>query len=144
MMNVLGIQLEFEFFDADQLEVYERANEKVGKDIADPQKYEGLGTADAIRMQCRIIDGFFDEVFGEGTARKIFRGKSNIRDHLEAFGIVSQGAQDARGELDAIQNKYSPNRAQRRQAEADNRQIRKLNSTNYNRHAAGKGMKQHH
>ena len=112
-MNIFGTELEYDFFDADQLEVYERENQKVADTIKEPTQYEGKSTADAIRIQCRIVDDFFNAVFGAGTAQKIFKGKSNIRDHMEAFGIVAASAMDARGELDAIEDKYSPNRAER-------------------------------
>jgi len=138
-MNIFGIELEYDFFDADQLEVYERENQKVAETIKEPTQYEGKSTADAIRIQCRIVDYFFNAVFGAGTARKIFKGKSNIRDHMEAFGIVAVSAMDARGELDAIEDKYSPNRAERRQIEQKNRAAQKKRSRNFNYHAAGKG-----
>lgn len=138
-MNIFGTELEYDFFDADQLEVYERENQKVADTIKEPTQYEGKSTADAIRIQCRIVDDFFNAVFGAGTAQKIFKGKSNIRDHMEAFGIVAASAMDARGELDAIEDKYSPNRAERRQIEQKNRAAQKKGSRNFNCHAAGKG-----
>lgn len=138
-MNIFGTELEYDFFDADQLEVYERENQKVADTIKEPTQYEGKSTADAIRIQCRIVDDFFNAVFGAGTAQKIFKGKSNIRDHMEAFGIVAASAMDARGELDAIEDKYSPNRAERRQIEQKNRAAQKKGSRNFNYHASGKG-----
>ena len=138
-MNIFGTELEYDFFDADQLEVYERENQKVADTIKEPTQYEGKSTADAIRIQCRIVDDFFNAVFGAGTAQKIFKGKSNIRDHMEAFGIVAASAMDARGELDAIEDKYAPNRAERRQIEQKNRAAQKKGSRNFNYHVAGEG-----
>lgn len=136
-MNILGVELEYEFFDADQLEVYERENQKVKDDIGDLTQYEGKSTADAIRIQCHIVDKFFDAMFGEGTARRIFHGKANIRDHMEAFGQVMQGAMEARGELDAIEDKYTPNRAERRQEERDKRKAQTQGSRNYYHNGVG-------
>lgn len=138
-MNILGIELEFDFFDADQLEIYERENQKVAEDIKEPTQYEGKSTADAFRIQCRIVDRFFDNVFGPGTANKLFKGKSNIRDHMEAFGIMASEARRSRDEFDALEEKYSPNRAERRQEERDRRQAQKQNSRNFQHFAAGKG-----
>lgn len=145
-MNILGIELDYDFFDADQLEVYERENKKVVEDIKEPSRYEGKSTADALRMQCGIIDRFFDTLFGAGTAQKIFKGKANIRDHMEAFGIMSQGAMNARAELEKTLDKYTPNRAERRQADKENRQAQKQNSRNYQHNSSGKGKgnKNHH
>ena len=136
-MNVLGVELDYDFFDADQMEVYERENRRVAEDIKEPAQYEDKSTADAFRIQCRIVDRFFDAVFGEGTAKQIFHGKVNLRDHMEAFAVVAQAAGEARAEFDALEKKYAPNRAERRQTEKDNRKIQKLNSRNYNHNAAG-------
>lgn len=136
-MNILGLELNFDFFEAEKMEVYERENQRVAEDIKEPAQYEGKSTADAFRIQCGIIDRFFDNVFGEGTAKKLFKGKANIREHMEAFGIVAQEAMEARGELEAIKDKYSPNRAERRQTERNNRQVQKQGSRNYHHNAAG-------
>ena len=136
-LNVLGVELEYDFFDADQLEIYERENKKVAEDIGDMAQYEGKSTADAIRIQCRIVDKFFDNVFGEGTAKRLFHGKANILEHMEAFGTVAQGASSARAEFEAIEDKYTPNRAERRQGERDARQSNKQKSWNYYHNAAG-------
>lgn len=143
-MNILGVELEYDFFDADQLEAYERENQKVAEDIKEPTQYEGKSAADSLRIQCRIVDNFFDALFGAGTAQKLFKGKANIRDHMEAFGIMAQGAMNAREELDEIEDKYTPNRAERRQAERDNRQIQKQNSRNFQHNAAGNGKGKRH
>lgn len=140
-MNILGVELEFDFFDADQLEVYEHENRKVAERIKEPTQYEGKSAAESIRIQCRIVDAFFDNVFGVGTAERLFQGKSNIRDHMEAFGIMAQNAQDSGKELDDIENRYAPNRAERRQAEKDARHVQKQGSRMYNQHNAGKGKK---
>ncbi|MBD5504593.1 MAG: AP endonuclease [Lachnospiraceae bacterium] len=138
-MNILGVELEFDFFDADQLEAYERENQKVADDIKEPTQYEGKSNADCLRIQCRIVDNFFDNLFGAGTSQKLFNGKANLRDHMEAFGIMAKGAQDSRKELDAIEDKYTPNRAERRAAEQQNRQTQKQNSINFQHRAAGNG-----
>ncbi len=145
-MNILGLELEFDFFDADQLEIYERENQRVAEDIKEPTQYEGKTTAEAFRIQCRIIDRFFDAVFGNGTSKKLFHGKANLRDHMEAFGIMAKGAEEARGEFDALEEKYTPNRADRRQTERDIRQFQKRDSRNYNHNAAGyrKGKNRNH
>lgn len=137
-MNIFGVELEYDFLDADQLEAYERENKRVAEDVNDLTQYEGKTNAEAIRIQCRIVDRFFDALFGAGTAQRIFKGKSNIRDHIEAFGIMTEAAMNTKGELEAIKDKYSPNRAERRQAEQRNQTVQKQGSRNFNYHAAGK------
>lgn len=132
-MNILGVELEYDFFDADLLDQYEDANQRVQERIKEPTQYEGKRTGEALRIQCNIVNDFFDEVFGHGTADKIFHGKANIRDHMEAFGQVADAAMSCKGELDQITDKYNPNRAQKR---AEQKQQGKQQSTNFNRNNA--------
>lgn len=130
MFTIFGLDFDYDFFDADQLEVYERENQKVVDDISDESQYKGKSTADGLRYQCKVVDNFFDAVLGAGTAEKLFHGKANIRDHMEAFGIMSEAARNTKQEFAELEYRYSPNRAERRAAQ-------KQSSRNYQRHAAG-------
>lgn len=114
-MKILGVELDFDFCDADQAEAYEREVRRVVDRVQDKKQYEGKSNADGIRIQCRIVDEFFDAVFGSGTADMLFHGKSNLREHLEAFGAVSDAARESTAELRALSGRYAPNRAARRQ-----------------------------
>ena len=132
-MNILGVELELDLFDADVIEVYEKENKRVVDRIQDNGRYEGKSTAESIRYQCGIVNDFFDSLFGAGTAEKIFKGKSNIKDHMEAFGIVAKAAEDSNVEFNGVLDKYTPNRAERRQAE---KQQQKQGSRSYQRNFA--------
>ena len=126
-MNILGVDLEFDFFDADKVDLYEAENKKVAERIKEPTPYEGKTTGQSFRIQCGIVDDFFNSVFGPGTAEKLFKGKANLREHMEAFAQVSDAAMATKDDISALTEKYSPNRAQRR---ADAKQ----NTRNFNRH----------
>lgn len=112
-MNILGHELEFDFCDADQMEAYEREAGRASARVQDQSLYEGKGAAEGIRAQCGILDEFFDNMFGAGTAAGLFRGKANLREHLEAFAAVSEAAAEGAREILAIQERYSPARAAR-------------------------------
>lgn len=116
-MKISGVELDFDFCDADQAEVYEREVRRVVERVQDKKQYEGKSNAEGIRIQCGIVDEFFDAVFGSGTADLLFHGKSNLREHLEAFGAVSDAARESNAELLELSARYSPNRAARRQAQ---------------------------
>lgn len=131
IFEIFGNEFEYDFFDADLLDVYEQENQKLLDAIHDESQYNGKSTADGLRYQCKVVDNFFDALLGEGTAEKLFHGKANIRDHMEAFAIVSKAANNTKNEFAELERKYSPNRAERRAAQ-------KQNSTTYQRHAAGK------
>mgnify|MGYP004506637375 CR=1 FL=1 len=137
-IEVMGKELEYDFFDADNIEKYEASNLRVSERIGEKKQYEGKSTADAIRLQCSIIDDFFDELFGEGTSKELFGGKSNIKDHMEAFATVADAARSCNQELTALGDKYNPNRAERRAQQ-------KQNAKNFNRNNAAhnKNKKNH-
>lgn len=112
-MKVLNTELALDFNDVDQYEVYERENRAVIEKVTDKEQYAAISVAEGYRLQCRAIDTFFDNVFGKGTAQKVFHGKCNIKEHIEAFGIVSQEAAKAADGLSNIASTYMPNRAER-------------------------------
>ena len=89
--------------------------EKVVERAEETKKHTEMSNADGIREMCGIVKDFFDEVFGDGTAEKLFEGKNNLAICMDAFGIVSSEAGKMKGQVNAITNKYNMNRAQRRQ-----------------------------
>ncbi len=130
-MKILDVELEYDFLDADLLEKYEKENQKLADTIKDPQKYEGLSTADSIRVQCKIVDEFFDALFGKGTADQLFHGKAHIGHHMEAFGQMAEAAKNSSQDFARIEEKYSKNRAERR---SENKQ---KNKTYHQHHKHG-------
>lgn len=115
--TIRGHEFEYDFFDADELEVFMNASKRVSKEFGEIDK-QTIPPADALRAQCSTINTFFDTMFGKGTAAKIFGGKNNIKDHLEAFVEVRDAFRGIEKEMQDISEKadmrYSPNRVQRR------------------------------
>ena len=119
-IRILDAELEYEFLDADDLEKYQQENDRVVKEF-EVLDYDGLSAPEGFRRQCRIINTFFDNVFGAGTAEMLFHGKSNIRDHLDAFAAVTNAAVTSDQEIGALRGKYSPERAGRYDGQQQNR-----------------------
>ena len=115
MLKICGQELELDLFDADTMEIYEKSLNKVVERSKEAAKHTELSNAEGIRETCGIVKDFFDEVFGDGTAEKLFKGKNNLAICMDAFGIVSSEAGKMKGQVNAITNKYNLNRAQRRQ-----------------------------
>ncbi|MEG2412566.1 MAG: DUF6673 family protein [Clostridium sp.] len=110
-MNINGVELELDIYDADTAEKYEKALEDV-QDIED--KVRGMKVSESIRTQCNIIFGIFNDLFGKGTDKKVFGDKVNLLTCLKAFEELVIQSNEQKGELERIASKYSPNRAQRR------------------------------
>lgn len=118
-MKLKDIEVDFSFTDADDLERLENAAKKV-KEKSEASKKEEIDLSEAIRRECNIIDDFFDETFGEGIAKKIFKGKKDLQEHMELFTDImnakietTKATQDLYDTLE-YKAKYMPNRETRR------------------------------
>ena len=114
-LTINNVELELNMLDADVVEKYENLMTKVKEDISNPANYEGLSNADSMRYQVKVVDTFFDDLFGTGTASKVFPHNNDLGLRLEAFGQVSEVSNDASDQVSAIVNKYNPQRVQNRE-----------------------------
>ena len=118
-MKLGNIDVDFSFTDADDLERFENGAKKV-KEISSNYEKQELSVAEAIRKECEIINNFFDEVFGDKISEKIFKGKNDLKEHMELFvDIVNEKVRQTQAYQNMYNNieynsKYMPNREQRR------------------------------
>lgn len=111
MININGIDLEFNLFDYETAERYESALKELQSDSAST-----TGIADTIKHQCSIIHVFFDHFFGLGTAGRVFGDRLDIMACTQALGKVIDDAKRQTGEYNDLLSRYVPNRAARRAA----------------------------
>lgn len=118
-MKLGNIEVDFSFTDADDLERFENGAKKV-KEISSNYEKQELSVAEAIRKECEIINNFFDEVFGDKISEKIFKGKNDLKEHMELFvDIVNEKVKQTQAYQNMYNNieynsKYMPNRETRR------------------------------
>ena len=129
-----NVKLEGDLMDADFMEKFEMAMVKM-RDSALEAKRQSFPTAAAnYRAQCEVVNTCFDEIFGAGTAVKLFGGKMNVMDHLMAIEKVSEWAAGERKALNDLTNRYT----QRQQAATRQMQTAQFVSQ---QHGHGKGKK---
>lgn len=127
-----NVKLEGDLMDADFMEKFETAMVKM-RDSALEAKRQSFPTAAAnYRAQCEVVNTCFDEIFGAGTAVKLFGGKTNVMDHLMAIEKVSEWAAGERKALNDLTNRYT----QRQQNAVRNMQTAQFVSQKH-----GKGKK---
>ena len=127
-----NVKLEGDLMDADFMEKFETAMVKM-RDSALEAKRQSFPTAAAnYRAQCEVVNTCFDEIFGAGTAVKLFGGKMNVMDHLKAIEKVSEWAASERKALNDLTNRYT----QRQQNAVRNMQTAQFVSQKH-----GKGKK---
>lgn len=118
-MKLKDIEVDFSFTDADCIERLENATKKI-KEKADIGEKEELSLSESIRRECEILNDFFDEIFGEGTTEKIFKGKKDIKEYMELFmDIMNEKIEMTKATqnlYDSLEQKakYMPNRETRR------------------------------
>ena len=111
-MIINGVELQD--LDIYDLEVAEKFNKELNIVSEAGSNLEGLSTPEVIRVQCTAIFKFFNELFGDGADKKIFGDKVNLVTCLKALDEFVSQVREQKGRIEEISNKYSPNRAARR------------------------------
>ena len=123
-MKILDKEIDFDFFDAEQMERYEKESEIAQREL-NSIDINKMKMSEIINKTCSIIENCFDNVFGEGVSNKIFEGKKNFRLCVKAFkdlvkakkeqtNTIDDDIKDFQKELQEIDLEYKPNRATRR------------------------------
>lgn len=112
-MKIRDIEVDFDFLDADDVRKFENEAKRVEEEC-EKKDIETLSYSEAIRRECKIIENFFDNVFGEGISKKIFKGKMNLIEHINTFQDIVNEKVKKQEELRKTLNRYLPNREQRR------------------------------
>lgn len=73
--------------DALVMENYEAAHDKVAKKMNNLDT-NGKRRSELIRIQCEAVFEFFEDVFGEGAAKKVFGESVNLTTCLNAYEAV--------------------------------------------------------
>ena len=124
-MIINNVELEdLDLLDADCADRYEEAIEKI-KVLANKENYSGLPLGDAIREQCKVVFDFVNTLWGEGTDKKLFGNKTNIRVCTEVLDNIIKEINNQKEEIESFKRKYSANRAERRDNKQYNKQYNK-------------------
>lgn len=111
-MKINGVELEdLDVYDLEVAERYDKVLEDL-KGIEENNK--NMSMTDIIKTQCEGVFNVFNTMFGEGTDKKVFGDKVNLRICLKAFEELVVQVNEQKAEIEKITNKYSPNRANRR------------------------------
>lgn len=102
---------DLDLLDLEDAELYEKAIYKMD-DAEKKIKVDSL--TDFIKTRCNLVFDFFNDIFGEGTDKKIFGNRTNYRECEKAFKDILDYITEQQKEIDSLKSKYSPNRAQRR------------------------------
>lgn len=105
-MEINGVTLQVDFMDADFMEVFEQATNKMQKEINAGKTMQG-SVAAKYRAMNQCIEAYFNDVFGEGTAENIFQGSKNVMAHMEAVARIQEAQVAERKQFNDFSNKYT-------------------------------------
>ena len=111
-MIINGVELECDVLDVATLKTIKKESERVAnveKEIAPIQD-----EIEQIEAMCHIIFDFFNHIFGEGTAKKLFGDKVSLALCMDAFESFMKQKAEQEESFQKRAEKYSGNRSQRR------------------------------
>lgn len=112
-MKIRNIEVEFDFLDADDMEKFENEARKVVEQCESKKKQQ-MSYSQMIREQCKIINDFFNNVFGDGISQKLFGNKDNLKEHISAFEEIAKEKENQQKSIVSSLERYQPNRETRR------------------------------
>lgn len=83
-MKVLETEIEFDFYDAEQMEKME-SNIDIIKEKINKIDSKNMKQSQFICEFCAIVEEGFNNIFGNSASNKIFKGKRNFKDCVQAF-----------------------------------------------------------
>lgn len=118
-----GVELEVDMEDYDFLTKYNDAFIKLDVEEKEIQK---IGAKpELLKAYCDLFYHLFDNIFGNGTAEKLFDSKRNARiceDCYDSFiNHCSEQTIESNKRRSIYMNKYKPNREQRRTSQKVNK-----------------------
>ena len=115
-MKINGVEFKFDSYDLEDVEKAQKEMNKVVAALKNPPR--NFNRIEGIKYTVKIVSDCLDNIFGKGSAEKVFKGKTNMKLALKAFEEITIGMQEQdsefKKEIEATREKYSPNRAERR------------------------------
>lgn len=111
-----GVEMEYDTFDLDNMERLDGAVKQVQEDVNALQERMrgGESSMKLLREQANAFLDFFDDVLGDGAARKIFGDKVNILAIAQGYKEFTAAVAGQQSKIAETIGKPAGNREQRR------------------------------
>lgn len=110
-MKILEREVEFDFFDIENMAKYETALEKYMNKLEEIKKFNGK-ESEGFKKICEVVYTFFDEVLGNGSSIQILGEKQNYLICLKAMQEIINEKLNSDKKVEDILGKYSLERLQ--------------------------------
>lgn len=134
-----GVTLQGNFMDADFVGPYEVATKKMQETAAASRGKQYASLAEGYLDQCKTVDEYFDDIFGPGTAAKVFQGSEHdLMVHLMAVEDLTSWAQGEKKKLNDFTNKYTQRQNAQIKQQQQRQQMQQFVSTKGGKGKGGK------
>lgn len=107
-------KVELPDIDLEDLETVEKFEKAINDmQVAEEKIKTSTKLSDVIKSNCIAIFDFFNTLFGEGTDKKIFGDKTNLRICMDAYDELMSQLEKKKSNILKSINKYSNARARR-------------------------------
>lgn len=83
-MKILETEIDFDFYDAMQMQKFEANADEMSKKIKEIKPSE-MKQSEFVIAICEIVEQGFNSIFGENISEKIFKGKKNFKLCIQAY-----------------------------------------------------------
>ena len=113
IITINDVELPFDATDVDCIESIQNAQEHLSGTLSPLP--DGANYIETVKHECAYIKGFFDFVFGLGTAEKLFCGRNSLAGCMDAMRQFDAQVKAQQQNAASGMNAYQPvNRAQKR------------------------------
>ncbi|WP_415347745.1 DUF6673 family protein [Clostridium perfringens] len=88
-MKINGIEFEFDAYDLEDAEKAQKEMNKVVAALKNPPR--NFNRIEGIKYTVKIVGDCLDNIFGKGSAEKVFKGKTNMKLALKSFEKNANG-----------------------------------------------------
>lgn len=105
-IEINGVTLQADFMDADFMEKFEPAIYEMRDGVNASKTMQG-SVAVKYKAMNQAIETCFNQIFGDGTADRIFQGNKNVMMHLEAVAQIDKAQKSEQKQFNDFSNKYT-------------------------------------
>ena len=104
LYKVMGVDVEMDFLDADFMERFENAYEKMESTVENVSPT--AKTSELIRSKCKAMKTFMIDVFGEEKHKEMFGDKQSIALYVQASNEIYEARVQQDLKYKQMQNKF--------------------------------------
>jgi len=109
-MKVRNVELDFSITNLENIKKIENAYKKIQEDS---ETFKSDDFFEQMEHECKVGKAFFDEVFGEGTAQKLFGDENDFEVIMDSMIEVVEEIDKKKKALNSKMEKYSSKRVKR-------------------------------